>query len=313
MILRLLGPEDISKVMSMRSAIQAIAAYLATGFDPEAEAQRTIADVPGGQLLFMPAAGNGYAGAKLISLAPGNAGAGIPRIHGLYVLFDGDTLEPVALLDGGALTSLRTPAVSAVAIDGLAVPNAETMVIFGTGPQARGHLEAARQVRPIRQVGVVGRTLARAREFVEKIDVRGLDVKAVSAEAVSDADVIICSTNSRTPLFPGSAVRNSSLVVAVGSHEASVSEVDAQLVKRSTVVVESRSAALHEAGDILQAMRLGGLQADCISGSLSDLVHGRLAVKTDAPRFFKSVGMAWEDLVVAAAVFDALRSKSSPT
>ena len=305
----LLGEARLRDCLPMAKAIQAIEECLACGLDPEREIERTITQLPAGQLLFMPAAGPTYAGAKLVGVAPGNAALGLARIHGVYVLLDGRSLAPIALLDGAALTALRTPAVSAVAVDRLAVPQAETVVVFGTGPQARGHLEAVRSVRSIRQVGIVGRSVPRVEKLVEECRREDLEASAVSPDAVRTADIVVCATSAKEPLFSGRAVPEHSLVVAVGSHEPNASEVDPDLVERATVVVESRSAALREAGDILMAIRAGRVSDDCIVGSLADLVRGRVVVDPGRPRLFKSVGMAWEDLAVAAAAFDAWRAR----
>ncbi|NDZ85202.1 ornithine cyclodeaminase family protein, partial [Streptomyces sp. SID10115] len=138
----------IERLVPMSAAIDALEAVLVAGLDPEAEPDRGVVDVPGGQLLMMPSATASYAGVKVATVTPGNADRGLPRIQGLYVLLDGETHTPLALLDGIALTSLRTPAVSGVAVRKLAVPDAGRLVVFGTGPQAWGHVEAVRAVRP---------------------------------------------------------------------------------------------------------------------------------------------------------------------
>ncbi|NEA06559.1 ornithine cyclodeaminase family protein, partial [Streptomyces sp. SID10116] len=134
----------IERLVPMSAAIDALEAVLVAGLDPEAEPDRGVVDVPGGQLLMMPSATASYAGVKVATVTPGNADRGLPRIQGLYVLLDGETHTPLALLDGIALTSLRTPAVSGVAVRKLAVPDAGRLVVFGTGPQAWGHVEAVR-------------------------------------------------------------------------------------------------------------------------------------------------------------------------
>jgi ornithine cyclodeaminase/alanine dehydrogenase-like protein (mu-crystallin family) len=308
-----LGREDLFRTLTMGSAIQAIKGYLESGFDPESEGQRVITDAPSGQMLFMPAVGNGYAGAKLITIAPRNADQGLPRIQGLYLLLDGPTLSPIALLDGSALTELRTPAVSALAIDRLARPDARRMVIFGTGPQAFGHLVAARLVRPIREVGIVGRTHDRAKEFIEANThtTDGVTLEVATADAVESSDLIVCATNARTPLFRGDLVRAESLVVALGSHEPSAREVDTDLVARAVVTVESKNTALREAGDLIMAIRSGRTGKDCIVGNLADVMKGKIILPSGKPRLFKSVGMGWEDLAVASAAFESASFRGS--
>ncbi|MGW6704000.1 ornithine cyclodeaminase family protein [Streptomyces sp. NPDC054956] len=302
--LRLIDAAELDRLVPMRRAIAAVEETLRGGaWDPERDVPRTVAEVGAGQLLFMPARLGPYAGVKLAAVAPGNAGLGLPRISGLYVLLDAGTLLPLALLDGTALTSLRTPAVSAAAVRALAVPDAAHLVVFGTGPQALRHVEAVRAVRPISRVSVVARHAGRGEAFAARCADAGVEAVAAGAGAVAVADVVVCCTTSREPLFPGHLVPGHATVVAVGSHEPDAREVDTELVCRSTLVVESRAAALAEAGDVIVPLREGAMTAGHIAGDLAELVTGRLAHDPSRPRLFKSVGMAWEDLSVAAAAY----------
>lgn len=286
------------------SAVRAIEEALRQGLDPEADPARDVVEVPHGQLLLMPAAGGRWAGVKVASVAPANPARGLPRIQAVYLLLDGEALAPVALLDGTELTAIRTPAVSAVAVDHLAEPGAARLVVFGAGPQAWGHVEALRAVRPLSEVRVVARNAVRADELVRRCRAAGLDAAAGDPDDVRRADIVACCTTAAEPLFAGRDLADHACVVAVGSHEPKVREVDTETVRRSTVVVESRSAALREAGDLLVPIHAGELPASVVAGNLSELVLGQVWVDPGRPRFFKSVGMAWEDLVVAAAAYD---------
>src|SRR5690606_29098713 len=153
---------------------------LRAGLDPEQTPQRPVVGLPAGQLLLMPAAFGRYAGVKAATVAPGNLARGLPRIQGVYLLYDGDTLAPLAALDGIALTSLRTPAVSALAVRHLAPPDAGDLVLFGTGPQAWGHVLAPREVRPLRRITVVGRDPARTAAFAARCATLGLDSRPLT-------------------------------------------------------------------------------------------------------------------------------------
>jgi ornithine cyclodeaminase/alanine dehydrogenase-like protein (mu-crystallin family) len=223
----------------------------------------------------MPSVVGGHAAVKLVTVG------GEPRIQGVCVVFDAATLAPVALVDGIALTNLRTPAVSACAVRRLAAANAR-LLVFGRGPQARAHVDAMRAVRPIEHVDMVGRDHG--------------DI----GELVAAADIVCCCTTAREPLFDGALVADHATVVAIGSHEPDAREVDDTLVARATVVVESRSSALREAGDVIAAVRSGAL-AEGELMTLAELVRGAAPVP-EGPRLFKSTGMAWEDGVVAAAL-----------
>jgi ornithine cyclodeaminase/alanine dehydrogenase-like protein (mu-crystallin family) len=264
--------------LSVVEAADALAAALAGGLDPDAAPPRSALPLGEGELLVMPAATGGYAAVKLVTVGPRE-----PRVQGVCVLFDAGSLAPVALLDGIALTNLRTPAVSALAVRRLAAPDASRLVVFGRGPQARAHADAVTAVRPIEHVELLGRDDDRRDELV------------------AAADVICCCTTAREPLFDGGLVAEHACVVAIGSHEPAARETDDALASRATVVVESRASALREAGDVVGAIEAGALDADDLL-TLRELTVG--ADVPPGPRLFKSTGMAWEDAVVAAAVWE---------
>ncbi|WP_309067025.1 ornithine cyclodeaminase family protein [Microbacterium sp.] len=298
--LALVDARLIAERVSMASAIEALQTTLRNGFDPEDDLPRTIADIPGGQLLLMPAAAGGAVGQKFASVAPGNPARGLERIQAVYILMDGETLTPTALLDGTALTSLRTPAVSAACADVLAGPEAGDLVVFGTGPQAVRHVEAFAAIRSLRSVRLVGRDAGRtasaadaARRYAPDADIRPGTVDDVRA-----ADLIVCATTAAAPLFAADAVRDDATVVAIGSHEPDRAELPPELLGRAQVVVESRRVAAAEAGDVIGAVRAGMLRADDLV-TMHDLLTGAIAPATDRPRVVKTCGMGWQDLVVA--------------
>jgi ornithine cyclodeaminase len=275
-----LTAEDVRARLSYAEAADALAAALGDGLDPEADPPRVIVPVGAGELLVMPSAPGGMAAVKLVTVG------GEPRVQGVCVVFDGGTLAPVAVVDGIALTLLRTAAVSALAVRHLAAPGARRLLVFGRGPQARAHAEAIRAERPIEQVQVAGRGAT-------DVDRR-----------VAEADIVCCCTTARAPLFDGARVADHALVVAIGSHEPDARETDDALAARAAVVVESRASALREAGDVLAAVASGVLDPQAIV-PLADLVRGTAGISADRPRLFKSTGMAWEDAVVASALVAA--------
>ncbi|MEU2431078.1 ornithine cyclodeaminase family protein [Streptomyces sp. NPDC007861] len=301
----MIGADEVRAAVPMPTAIAALQGALREGLDPETDPARSVVPVEHGQLLLMPSQSRHYAGVKIASVAPANPGLGRPRIQGNYLLLDAETLTPLAVLDGVALTAIRTAAVSAAAADLLADPGAERLVVFGTGPQAHSHVEALRAVRPLRHLTVVGRDPARLRSFLQAYEDSALTVVEGGPRAVADADVVACCTSARTPLFDGAILPPHATVTAVGSHEPDAREVDDAAVRRSTVVVEARTAALREAGDIIQPVRAGVLNPETLV-TLAALVRGTAVVDRSRPRLFKSVGMAWEDLVVAGAAYEAV-------
>jgi ornithine cyclodeaminase len=154
---------------------------------------------------------------------------------------------------------------------------------------------ALRAVAPIEHVGVIGRDRGSTEAFAGELG-------AEPADSVAGADLICCATTAREPLFDGDAAAAHATVVAIGSHEPDVREVDERFLARATVVVESRASALREAGDVVLALRAGAIAEDDLH-DLGELVRGEVRFRTDRPRLFKSTGMAWQDLVTAAAAF----------
>ena len=304
-----IGAEEVRAALPVAAAVAAIQNALRNGLDPETDPARTVVPVNHGQLLIMPSHSHRFAGVKIATVAPGNPVLGLPRIQGNYHLFDAETLSPLAVLDGVALTAVRTAAVSAAAADLLAVPDAARLVVFGTGPQAHSHIEALRAVRPVRRVTVVGRDRDRLATFLEQYRDAGLTVEAGTPDEVGEADLVACCTTARTPLFDGASLPAHATVVAVGSHEPEAREVDDETVRRSTVVVEARGAALREAGDVILAVQSGALDPDSLV-TLANLARGAARADDSRPRLFKSVGMAWEDLVVASVAHESLQRQA---
>ena len=304
--------DQLAELMPMANAIDAVRTALARGFDPASDPPRAVLPVSRGQLLLMPAEVGPDVGVKVASVAPANPTVGRPRIQAVYVLMDAETLSPACLFDATMLTTLRTPAVSAVAADLLAGPESARLVVFGAGPQGLAHIEALRLIRPIADVTVVVRDAERLAASVDRVAATGVAVAAGDADAVAEADIVVCATTAAEPVLDSRWVRDDSCVVAIGSHEPDRRELPAELLARATVVVEERKAACREAGDVVLAIEAGLLDADDLV-ELSDLTTGRQKVDRSRPRVFKSVGMSWEDLVVAAATHRRLTSQPIPS
>lgn len=311
-MLAVLDEAALHRLLPMADAIAALERALRDGLDPEAQPARHAVDLPAGQLLLMPAGDAAYAGVKVVGVAPGNPARGLARVQAAYLLHDGATLAPLAVLDGAALTLLRTPAVTALAARYLAPDRVEHLVVFGTGPQAAAHIPALRCVREVGRVSVVGRDPDRTARLVERCQAGGVPARAGTPGDVATADAVVCATSATEPLFDGRLVPDHACVLAIGAHRPSDTEVDAALVRRATVVVEARAAALREAGTVLRPLRAGLIGPDHIAGTLADLVSGALTPPAGRPRLFASVGMAWEDLVTATAAWERWRRQPSP-
>lgn len=288
-------------MLSMAAAIDALEGAFADSDPPEAP-QRTHVATSNGTLLLMPAHGHAGTGVKIVTVAPENPDRGLPLIHGAYVLFSAETLELEAVIDGGALTGLRTAAVSGLATRYLARAGARSLVIFGAGTQANTHLDAMVAVRPIETVTVVSRSAGPAEELAERARSNGLDGRVGDPSAVSNADIVCTCTTSPEPLFDGALLRPGSHINAVGAFEPHARELDEATILQSRVVVEDRAAALEEAGDLIIPLRAGRIDEGHIVADLREVVAGAEIRRSDDDiTTFKSVGLAMEDLAVARA------------
>lgn len=298
--------DEIFDRVGFPAATRAIERALRGGLDPADDFERRILDVTAGQVLLMPSESPEFVGIKVATVAPRNPERGKERIQGVYLLMDAGTLSPVALLDGTALTTLRTPAVSAAAAARLAPAGARHLVVFGSGPQAWGHIQAMRSIRELQRVTIVARDPGRAGTLARRVAASGLPTHVGTADDVRSAELIVCATTAREPLFDGSLVPDDSCTVAVGSHEPDARELSSALMARSQVVVEDVAVALREAGDVLIPLREGAIGRESLV-TLRDIVTGTVPVDRARPRVFTSSGMPWEDLVVAEEVFRSAR------
>lgn len=256
-------------------------------------------------LLTMPAWRRGKAlGVKLVTVFPQNATRGLGAVSSLYMLFDGQTGVPRAMIDGEALTNRRTAAASALASSYLSRPDSGTLLMVGTGHLA-AHLPAAHAaVRPIKSVLVWGRNRARVAALVEKLAGQGLAATPVAdlAAAMGQADIVSCATTSTEPLVTARHLRPGTHVDLVGAFTPKMRESDDEAIKRANVFVDTYAGALAEAGDLLQPIATGRWSADKIRGDLHELTSGSKPGRGDTNEItlFKSVGAAIEDLAAAS-------------
>jgi ornithine cyclodeaminase/alanine dehydrogenase-like protein (mu-crystallin family) len=264
---------------------------------------------PGAVLLSMPAFDSrDYAGVKLVAVQPENAARGLPVVRATYLLFDGATGEPLALMGATRLTAIRTGAAGGVAASLLAMPEATTMALIGSGAQAETQLLAAVTVRPIRDVWVYSRQRPRVEDFIAQmapqVRVR-LHAAASSAEAVSHAAIVVTATNAHSPVFADADVRPGTHITATGAFTTEMQEVPDATVARASVYVDADSAAWHEAGELAGPLARGLIRRDHARGEIGALADGRVPGRQspDEITLFKSVGLAAQDLICAAAVY----------
>jgi ornithine cyclodeaminase len=314
MTARFITAEEITDSFSFLSAVNAIEEALLGGLDPAGDLPRSILPIEKGELLLMPSTSVEGSGIKVLTIAPNNPTLNEPRIQGIYLLFDKDNLAISSILDGAALTTYRTPAISFAAVrKGLELSRGEiSLVVFGSGPQAISHIQtlAALDVKVTSVVFVV-RDIEKAQKRIPDVAQMGLTsectIHILGADShevnqhLQQADLVIAATTARAPLFDSTHLKQSVIVIAVGSHEPDVREIDSKLVARAQVVVETRASALREAGDVIMAIGDGSITAQSLH-ELADVVCGRTTLNREQPIFFKSSGMSWEDLVIARAV-----------
>jgi ornithine cyclodeaminase/alanine dehydrogenase-like protein (mu-crystallin family) len=293
---RVVGAEELARELTYPVAVAVLEAVF-RDLDLDALVDRSSVATPAGTLLLMPAVSPDAVGVKLVTISPANAAAGLPTIQASYVVFDGVTQSAKALLDGSALTAIRTAAVSALATTYLAPTDASRLVVFGAGVQASAHVDAMRAVRPIDEIIVVSRTRVSAQRLADRVAASGVDARVGVPEDVRHAHVVCTCTTSGTPVFDGSLLPANCHVNAVGTYTTDTQELDNAAVLGAGIVVETRSAAVAEAGDLVMAF--GDATADRIDADLQEVVRG--AEVQGHHIVFKSVGLAIEDLAVAGA------------
>jgi ornithine cyclodeaminase/alanine dehydrogenase-like protein (mu-crystallin family) len=262
-----------------------------------------------GVLLAMPSAvaEPRAMGAKIVSVFRGNAARGLPTVTSIYVLSDYETGAPLAIMDGGYLTGIRTAAGSAVATRALARAEAATLGVFGTGVQARFHVETIRRVRSLERVLVSATSAAKALDFARWVtDATGLPADVAPPEAVSAADVVAACTTSPTPVVIDDAVAGGAHVNAVGAFTPTTRELPAELVGRARVYVDTRPGALSEAGDLRLAADEGRFDLQRVAGEVGEVLLGRVpgrGADTEVT-IYKSVGAAFLDAATARLAFE---------
>lgn len=251
---------------------------------------------------------------KVVSVFDHNAQRGLPRIQAAVLACDPETGQPRALLEGAALTAIRTAAASGAATDFLARPDSQVLAMFGAGVQARAHVEAMCAVRPIRTVYVYCRSPARCRAFIEELQPAcGAKMEWVVAQspqqALKHADIVCTATTSSRAVFDDTDVGRGVHLNAIGAYTPETCEIPAETVRRAAVFVDNREAAWTDAGDLIQPFRAGLVDRGCIVADLGELALGRHSGRADSREItlFKSVGLAVQDAVAARCTLENAR------
>jgi len=246
-------------------------------------------------LVVMPAVTREAMGAKLVSLYPKNAAAGLPTHQAGIALFDPETGSPLAFLDGGVITAMRTAAVSAALTRRCLTARPRVLALIGSGVQAQAHLEALRHLYSFEEVRVWSRTVEHAQRFAAANAARAMELEA----AVRGADVVVTATNSREPLVKGAWLESGAHLNAIGACRPNWRELDDALLLNSTLIVDSRAAARQESGDVI-------LSGAPIFAEAGELFAGSKRPPPGTTTVFKSLGLAVEDMVTARLAYQAI-------
>ena len=318
--LLVLAHEDVKRLLPMEECIELMAealADLARGLSWQP--LRFVVRPPEDQSLMglMPAHRSSPEpayGLKAVCIFPGNPARGLDAHQGGVLLFDGETGELRALIDGSAVTSIRTAAVSAVATRALARPDSRLLAILGSGVQARAHLEAMSQVLSFQQGRIWSRTPEHARAFAAEA-AAPFAVEAVeSAEAaVRGADVVVTVTSAREPIVERGWLAPGAHVNAVGSSIPTTRELDSATIAAATLFVDRRESTVNESGAYLRAVEEEGIGPDHIRAELGEVLVGSHQGRRSADELtvFVSLGLAAEDLAAAQYLHRRARSEGA--
>lgn len=270
-----------------------------------------------GTMLTMPAwvADPTALGVKVVSVFPGNHHLGLDSHQGAVLALDPGTGQVLAILEAGAVTAIRTAAVSAVATDLLANPDAGDLALLGAGAEARTHLAAMAAVRPLRRVRVWSRSAERAHAFAQSVVAPGvppIEVMPSAEAAVRGASIICTVTASSTPVLSGAWIARGAHINAVGAHTPDTRELDTDAVTAARIYVDARESALAEAGDLLIPIAEGRLRPADIHAELGEVLTGARTGRgaSDEVTLFKSLGLGIEDVAAARHVVAEARRLS---
>jgi ornithine cyclodeaminase/alanine dehydrogenase-like protein (mu-crystallin family) len=311
--LRIVSAKDLRRAVKMPEAIKLMRnAFAELSSGAAIIPQRIVMEMQGdkSRSIIMPAYSPGKKrySVKMVTLAGNNSTKGLPFIQGLLLLFDSDSGAPLALMDAEYMTALRTGAASGLATELLAREDARVAMVFGAGAQARTQLEGIAAARKFERVLVFSLNKSDAEQFSEEMSPK-LDLEIVPVDSrakISEADVVCTATTSEVPVFEHADLKPGVHINGIGSYKATMRELPSETIRHAKIVVDSRSAALGEAGDIVIPIKEGIIASGHIHAELGEIVLGIKPARTSREEItiFKSVGNAVQDLAIASRVFD---------
>lgn len=317
----LLNQKDIEQCINMPEAIATMrSVFLQLSKNQVEMPQRMTIQNKNNQSMafFMPAQLNAthQLGTKIVTFFPNNASKSLPTINGVILLLDTETGAVKALLEASYLTAIRTGAVSGLATELLSDDQARHVAIIGSGAQARTQLSAVCAVRNITHIYIYSRTFANTERLVAEITQNYPQIKNIYAcknviDACKNADIICTATNATTPIIEQYYLRPHCHINAVGSHSKEMQEISGSVLREAKIIVDHKSAALIEAGEVIHAIENGILAEDKLI-ELGEIIGGaqnHIPLKNQLT-VFKSVGLAIQDVAIAETVLvNALTKK----
>lgn len=309
--MQLISADDLKQTLDYPSLIDAIDDMFREGCTVPLRHHHSI-ETPDGldpTLLLMPAWRKGdIIGVKLVTVFPENGNIGLPAVMGSYMLMDGSTGTPLAMVDGTELTARRTAAAGALGARYLSREDSSTLLMVGTGVLAPHLIRAHSSVRPISRVLVWGRNPDKAQAVIDQMvdEDYTLEVAPDLKAAVPEADIITCATLAREPLVMGDWVVPGQHIDLVGSFTPEMRETDDTCVARARVYCDTREGAMTESGDLVQPLANGTITPDDVLGDLFDMAAGTCSLRQSGEdiTWFKAAGTALDDLAAAKLAFE---------
>jgi ornithine cyclodeaminase len=323
--MKLISPAEVDGLLNWPDMIEAINNAFRQGVVQPVRHHHTVnrPDGSASTLLLMPAwsdfdalgdSSKGYLGVKIVTVSPDNGAVAKPAVMGVYLLMDGKTGEPKALIDGQRLTLWRTAGASALAARYLAREDASRLVVLGAGALSGFLARAHSAVRPIAQISIWNRNFTGAEKIAGELIADGFNARAVKDKdaAIAEADIVSAGTLSTEPLILGKHLKPGTHVDLIGAFTPEMRESDDECVKRARVFVDTLDGALKEGGDLVQPIKAGAISKSHVIGDLFGLaratVEGRQS--PDEITLFKSVGAALEDLAAGILIYEKAISAS---
>ncbi|WP_419907458.1 ornithine cyclodeaminase family protein [Hoeflea sp.] len=320
--MEIVSAQEVDALLDFPALIDALRKAFAGGVQAPVRHHHTIERKNGSDstMLLMPAwsdfatsevAGNGFAGVKIVSVSPDNNAIGLPAVMGVYLLSDGTTCAPLALIDGQKLTLWRTAAASALAAQYLAPDDAERLVMIGAGKLAPYLIRAHASVRPIKSVTLWNRSRDNAERLASELAGEDFEISVTDdrAAAIREADIVSSATITAEPLVEGTWLSASTHLDLVGAFTPALRESDDEAVRRSSLFVDTFEGALKEGGDLVQPLETGLIHRSDVVADLAMLCRGDHAgrIGPDEITLFKSTGASLEDFAAGCLVWQRMQ------